>query len=82
MTEATLGIPGFFAELEARMHEARRSERRRLQQFFVELNPVLEVARKLERELDRHLAHRFNVFDYMGDGGRAKFCSPESSPTC
>lgn len=50
------------------MDESRRSERRRLQQFFVELNPVLEAARKLERELDRHLAHRFNVFDYMGDG--------------
>lgn len=50
------------------MDEARHSERRRLEQFFVELNPVLEAARKLERELDRHLAHRFNVFDYMGDG--------------
>lgn len=49
------------------MEEARRAERGRLQQFFVELNPVLEAARKLERELDRHLAHRFNVFDYMGE---------------
>ena len=49
------------------MDEARHAERRRLQQFFVELNPVLEAARKLERELDRHLAHRFNVFDYMGE---------------
>lgn len=49
------------------MDEARHSERRRLEQFFVELNPVLEAARKLERELDRHLAHRFNVFDYMGE---------------
>ncbi len=68
MTAHDLGIPGFFKDLEARMGEARRSERRRVQQFFVELNPVLEAARKLERELDRHLAHRFNVFDYMGDG--------------
>lgn len=50
------------------MDGARRSEGRRVQQFFVELNPVLEAARKLERELDRHLAHRFNVFDYMGNG--------------
>ncbi|MDE0260273.1 MAG: PD-(D/E)XK nuclease family protein [Gammaproteobacteria bacterium] len=50
------------------MDEARHAERRRLQQLLVELNPVLEAARKLERELDRHLAHRFNVFDYMGDG--------------
>ncbi len=67
MMEAALGIPGFFAELEARMDETRRSARRRHQQFFVELNPVLDAARKLERELDRHLAHRFNVFDYMGE---------------
>ncbi len=49
------------------MVEARHADRRRLQQLFVELNPVLEAARKLERELDRHLAHRFNVFDYMGE---------------
>lgn len=49
------------------MNEARHAERRRLQQFFLELNPVLEAARKLERELGRHLAHRFNVFDYMGE---------------
>ena len=67
MTGAALGIPGVFAELEARMNEVRHAERGRLQQFFVELNPVLEAARKLERELDRHLAHRFNVFDYMGE---------------
>lgn len=69
MMGAALGIPGFFAELEARMNEARHAESRRFQEFFVELNPVLEAARKLEREHDRHLAHRFNVFDYMGDGG-------------
>ncbi len=49
------------------MDEARQADRRRLEQLFVELNPVLEAARKLERELDRHLAHRFNVFDYMGE---------------
>ena len=69
MMGAAPGIPGFFGELEARMHEAQHAESRRLQRFFVELNPVLESARKLERELDRHLAHRFNVFDYMGAGG-------------
>lgn len=49
------------------MSEARHSEGGRLEQFFVELNPALEAARKLERELDRHLAHRFNAFDYMGE---------------
>ena len=44
----------------------RRSNRARYQQFFAELNPILDATRKLERELDRHLARRFNVFDYMG----------------
>ena len=33
--------------------------------FFAELTPRLEGARVLERELDRKLAHRFNVFDYL-----------------
>ena len=68
-TDRALEIPAFFADVGAYVDEARRSGRRRLQQLFVELNPVLEAARKLERELDRHLAHRFNVFDYMGAGG-------------
>ena len=52
--------------MERRVDGARRSDRTRLQQFFGELNPVLDATRKLERELDRHLARRFNVFDYMG----------------
>ena len=33
--------------------------------FFAELAPRLETARALEAELDRHLARRFNVLDYM-----------------
>ena len=33
--------------------------------FFAELRPRLETARALEAELDRHLARRFNVLDYM-----------------
>ena len=32
--------------------------------FFAELAPRLDTARALESELDRHLARRFNVFDY------------------
>lgn len=35
------------------------------QRFFDELAPRLETARELERELDTHLARRFNVFDYL-----------------
>ncbi len=33
--------------------------------FFDELAPRLETAHKLERELDAHLARRFNAFDYL-----------------
>lgn len=35
------------------------------QRFFRELAPRLQSARELERELDIHLARRFNVFDYL-----------------
>ena len=35
--------------------------------FFAELAPRLETARNLERELDRKLAHRFNILEYLRD---------------
>ena len=35
------------------------------QRFVDELAPRLETARALERQLDVHLARRFNVFDYL-----------------
>ena len=35
------------------------------QSLLVELAPRLEAARTIDRELDRHLAHRFNVFKYL-----------------
>ena len=38
-----------------------------LTRFFAELAPRLETARDLERELDRKLAQRFNVLDYLRD---------------
>ena len=37
----------------------------RFGRFFDRLKPGLDEARKLERELGMHLAHRFNVLDYM-----------------
>lgn len=55
----------FFGELGARMGDSRRADRRRLLKLFAELSPRLEAARALERELDRHLARRFNVFHYL-----------------
>ena len=36
------------------------------QNFFLRLEPQLHAARILEDELNRRLAHRFNVFDYLG----------------
>lgn len=42
-----------------------RADRRRRLHFFAQLSPRLETARALERELDRRLARRFNVFDYL-----------------
>ena len=55
----------FFFELEGRLDTARSADRRRLDLFFAELKPRLDAARHLERELNRHLAHQFNVFDYL-----------------
>ena len=55
----------FFGTLDQRLEDARQAEQRVLERFFVELGPRLETARILERELDRQLARRFNVFDYL-----------------
>ena len=37
------------------------------ERFFAELAPRLEMVRDLESELDRNLAQRFNVLDYLRD---------------
>ena len=55
----------FFADLAARLADARQADRRKYERFFYELAPRLDVARNMELELDRHLARRFNVFDYL-----------------
>lgn len=41
------------------------SDIQQYQRFFDELAPRLETAHTLERELDAHLARRFNAFDYL-----------------
>ena len=60
------GPPRFFTELGASLENVQRADRRRRRHFFAHLSPRLETARALERDLDRHLARRFNVFDYLG----------------
>ena len=55
----------FFGDLGTRLDAAKQADHRRYLQFFAELSPRLETAKALERDLDRHLARRFNVFDYL-----------------
>ena len=54
----------FFTDLASRMETARQVNHKRYSDFFADLVPRLQTARELESELDRHLARRFNVFDY------------------
>ena len=58
-------VGAFLGELGTRLEAARQADRRRYRRFFAELSPRLETAKALERDLDRHLARRFNVFDYL-----------------
>ena len=55
----------FFTELEERLEAVCQENQDRCQSFFSDLKPRLGAAKKLERELNRHLAHRFNVFQYL-----------------
>ena len=45
----------------------RRRQQRECVRLLQELTPHLRAARTVERELDRHLARRFNVFRYLRD---------------
>ena len=58
-------IESFFRILDSRLAEARQADRRKHERFFSELTPKLASARNLDREFDRYLARRFNVFDYL-----------------
>ena len=61
----SMEIKRFLAELESRLAEARGADEREYERFFAELAPRLKTAKQLDAELDRHLARRFNVFDYL-----------------
>ena len=64
-TLETMETEGFFANLTTRLEEARQANLGEYQHFFAELAPRLDTARELEHELDRNLARRFNVLDYV-----------------
>ncbi len=55
---------GFEALLES-VNGTFDSRRRNHANLLAELTPHLHAARRVERELDRHLARRFNVFKYL-----------------
>ena len=55
----------FLDEIAALLKTMREESGRALERFFMDLAPRLETARALERDLDRFLARRFNVLDYL-----------------
>ena len=58
-------VGSFFSTLGSRLAEARAGDRRRYEIFFATLNARLDIARSAAKVLDRELAHRFNVFDFV-----------------
>ena len=58
-------IERFLTELASPMEARSRNDRTKYHRFFAELAPRLDTARLLESELDRQLARRFNVLDYL-----------------
>ena len=60
-----MDIERFFADLKGRLDAAQREDQHRYRRFFDGLKPKLNAAKHIERELNRHLAHRFNVLDYL-----------------
>ena len=55
----------FFTDLGRRLGDARQARHLEFERFFAGLAPQLTTAIHLERELDRHVARRFNVLDYL-----------------
>ena len=57
----------FFASIERNLTDAREAHRHQCIEFFNQLEPQLTAAREIDRQLNHHLAHRFNVFRYLKD---------------
>ena len=55
------------SELLHHLHDVRRARSEDSVRLLQELTPHLHAARAIERELDRHLARRSNVFRYLRD---------------
>lgn len=63
--ERKASLTPFFDGLTEQLEGLGLLTERELGGFFAELAPRLETASALERDLDRHLARRFNVLDYL-----------------
>lgn len=60
-----MDVAGFFGKLQEKMTAVGEEHRRSIHKFFIELAPRLDAARKLDKELNRQIAHKFNTFDYL-----------------
>lgn len=63
--ERTQSLGRFLEEVEDRIEDARRVQERQYTEFFSSLSHRIATARRVELELDRRLARRFNVLDYL-----------------
>lgn len=63
--ERTPPLGRFFDEVSHQLEDARRDQEREYSEFFSNLTHRISTARRVERELDRRLARRFNVLDYL-----------------
>ncbi len=55
----------FFCGIDKKLQDRQRKVCGAVEKLFNELSPRIEVARELDREMDRIFAHRFNVLDYL-----------------
>ncbi len=63
--ERTPPLGRFFDEVSHQLEDARRDQEREYSEFFSNLSHRITTARRIELELDRRLARRFNVLDYV-----------------
>lgn len=58
-------VTGSVRELLRHVDDDRQTRRAECVRLLLELTPRLQAAKVVERQLDRHLARRFNVFKYL-----------------
>ncbi|MCY4574744.1 MAG: PD-(D/E)XK nuclease family protein [Gemmatimonadetes bacterium] len=66
-TQASVAQADSVSELLHHLHDVRQARSEDSVRLLQQLTPHLHAARAVERELDRHLDRRFNVFRYLRD---------------